>query len=63
MKVYCVWAWDRYYPDGGNGNLKGMYADEAAAKARVAFLENAGWHEFVDYTTEIVDNCEEDNHD
>jgi hypothetical protein len=61
MRVYCVWAWDQYYPNGCNGNLKGMYTDKAAAEARVAFIENAGGYDFVDYTEEYVDNGEEDD--
>lgn len=34
MTVYCVWAWDQYYPEGGNGNLIGIYTNrDDAVKA------------------------------
>lgn len=54
MKVYCVWAWDQYYPDGANGNLKGIYADADQAEVRASFVRQNYSYDRVSVTNEIV---------
>lgn len=65
MKVYCVWAWDQYYPAGKNGNLKGMYTNRDEAEKRVAQLDT-GTYDYVEMTCEYVevdDEAKEEMHD
>ena len=57
MKVYCVWAWDQYYPVGSDGNLKGIYYTMEAAKRR---LDEITGYDYTDITTEFVGGAEDD---
>ena len=53
MTVYCVWAWYQYYPDGRNGNLKGMFFNEEDALECMRKLGN-DHYDYVEMTTEQV---------
>lgn len=56
MTVYCVWAWYQYYPDAGNGNLKGMFFNEEDALNLIDELRNKEEdpYDYVELTTEQV---------
>ena len=56
MTVYCVWAWYQYYPDHGNGNLKGMFFNEEDALNLMDELRNKEEdpYDYVELTTEQV---------
>ena len=53
-EVYCVWAWDNYYPSSGSGNLKGIYINEEMAKAKELELNLEGWYDKVKITSEPI---------
>lgn len=58
MKVYCVWAWDNYYPYGENGNLKGVYSTFEAAQKRENYIRYHCSFDHVSITTENVSHLE-----
>lgn len=49
MKVFWVFCWDQYYPQGGLANLHDTFEDEADAQRCAAELEKNNDH------VEVVD--------
>jgi hypothetical protein len=52
--VYCVWAWETYYPKSGNGNLKGVYTSQKAAEDIELGLLRSKSYDHVEVTVEYV---------
>jgi hypothetical protein len=52
--VYCVWAWDQYYPEAAGGNLMGIYTNEEDAFERLKDVKDHGGYDFVRMTTECL---------
>lgn len=63
MKVYCVWAWDQYYPEGGERNLKGMYTTQEDAEKRLEYIKQHCSYDYHKMTTEFVGEAEDDYED
>lgn len=53
MTVYCVWAYDNYYPTGPN-DLKGVYLTEEAAEIKAKTILADRRYDHVKVTTEVA---------
>ena len=53
MTVYCVWAYDNYYPTGPN-DLKGVYLTEEAAEVKANALIAGRHFDIVEVTKEVT---------
>jgi len=60
MIVYCVWAWDQYYPEGCDRNLKGIYASREAALKLLKQVEEHCSYDYARITTDYVIGPEEE---
>ena len=53
MKVYCVWAYEQYYPTGP-GDLQGVYASHEEAYERADYYQKHYSYDYVKVTEEEV---------
>lgn len=53
MTVYCVWAYDNYYPTGPN-DLNGVYLTEEAAEVKANALIAGRLFDIVEVTIEVA---------
>ena len=57
-QVYCVWAYDNYYPTGP-GDLKGVYTSHKEADKWFAYYQKRRRYDYVEITIEDVKEDEE----
>ena len=60
MKIYCICAWDQYYPEGGSRNIKAAFLNyENALEAFEKF--NKDNYDYCKLEILFCEDCENEN--